>query len=115
MDEFLRHPITVGVLIILLTGVIVYLVRFHLRTAQTMNKLDEFIIPHFMPPKPGEEDFSLPGQVREVREETEHVRRDLREHMHLEEQERRTAINEQAKHRSLLRKVARAVGIDPDA
>lgn len=114
MDTFLRNPIIVGVLIILVAGVIVAVVRFQIRTAKTLDKLDEFILPHFMPPRPGEEDVSLPGQVRELKEETVKVRGELRDHMHTEEAEREAAVAEAVRHRSLLRKVARAVGLDPD-
>lgn len=115
MDEVLRHPVVVGVLVVLMAGVIVSIVRFQFRTAKTLDKLDEFILPHFLPPKPGEEDTSLPGQVRDLKDETVKVRGELRDHMHVEEREREIAATEATRHRSLLRKVARAVGLDPDA
>jgi len=77
VGQFTAHPAVAP----LVVGLALAVVAFGRRVVRTLRALDDHVLPHFTPPKPGTEDHTLPARVGRVESSVTSLDRDLRTHM----------------------------------
>jgi len=77
VGQFTAHPVVAP----LVVGLVLGAVAFARRVVRTLRALDDHVLPHFTPPKPGNDDHTLPARVGRVESSVTSLDRDLRVHM----------------------------------